>query len=504
MSKNFVLAFGGTGARCVEALAYLYAARCLREPAQILVIDPDTSNGNVAVALNQLRRYHAIHKSLQPKDTKTDGKAFFSTPLNAGFSPSSFQWEYPNQTEQFAELIGYGALDESSQSLLELLFDPDDLNMTFEQGYVGRAHIGSLDLFRTLHHALARVAANRAGPKSGPAANGSDPLQIFFQEIGSAVQGEQRANLMVFGSIFGGTGASGIPAVPPVLREELPFLRDRLNIACVQVAPYFVFGSAGSEYDPDSRLHPLATQTALYHYAATDVGYDRIYLAGAPERIQTNPNNRRGGIDQRNKAHYVELSAALAAAHFFREAPSESGRMEVYSCGSKTVEWSALPFAREIRLRDNLVAFATFCLYHASFLYPDLESQRHLEAKWFSELAGATGERLGGKGTEMEELRNFANRFLEWAEEVQTSTAPDQLLQVGEGGRQRPETLAASLSTISAEGDNQGNPYHAIYAQLNRTHSVNQKSGSGWYIEALSQAVDGFCAANYPNWWGNR
>ena len=503
MTKNFVLAFGGTGARCVEALAYLYASRCLREPAQILVIDPDTSNGNVAVALAQLHRYHAIHHRLQPKDRNVDGTAFFSTPLNGGLPDSSFQWEYPNQKDAFSALIGYGALEQSSQDLLNLLFDSDDLRMTFEQGYVGRAHIGSLDLFRTLHDALAQAATDPQEPASGPNPSTSDPLATFFREIRSSVQGEQRANLVVLGSIFGGTGASGIPAIPPVIQEELPFLRDRLNIACVQVAPYFVFGGSRSENDPDSTLHPLATQTALYHYSATDTGYDRIYLVGAPERILTNEHNRRGGVDQLNKSHYVELSAALAAAHFFSAAPGQAGQMEVYACGSKAVDWSALPFAKDIGLRQNLVAFATFCLYHASFLYPDLESQRHLEAKWYSDLTRDTSERLGGKGTEMERLRNFADRFLQWAEELQDSADPEQLLGVDKRDRQRAETAAASLARISTEGENQRNPYHAIYTEMNRGRPVNQSSGTGWYLEALSQAVDRFCAANYRNWWGN-
>jgi hypothetical protein len=505
MPKNFILAFGGTGTRCVEALTYLYASRSIAEPAHILIIDPDAANGNVSVALNQLHRYHAVQSCLRSSDNNRSTKeVFFSTALNAGHGRGSFRWEYPNQQQSFSTLIQYSSQERTSQDLLNLLYDPDDLAMTFEQGYVGRAHIGSLDLFRTLHQKLGRVAVDVAQLETsddrettratGPAQ--PDPLTAFFRELRNATQGQQRANLMVLGSIFGGTGASGIPAIPPLILEKLPYLRDNLNIACVQVAPYFVFGPPATESDPDSSLHPLATQTALFHYAQTDAGYDRIYLLGAPERATTNPDNQPGGTDQRNNAHYVELAAALATAHFFDRAPKTSREAEVYACGSRTIDWGSLPHGQEVSLRKRLVAFATFCLFHSDYLYPDLEEQRHREAKWYYDLIGQTKQGLGGRGTEMEKLRDFANRFVEWATELQVE-CDGILLQLS--NRQNARTLG----NVAAEGAEPRNPYHTLYANLNRTRKVHQESAPGWYVEAVAGAVNDFCSSNYTNWWSN-
>ena len=64
-TSNFVLAFGGTGARCAEALAHLAAARVLAEPTYVLLVDPDENNGNTQRAVDQLARYHVLHAALE-------------------------------------------------------------------------------------------------------------------------------------------------------------------------------------------------------------------------------------------------------------------------------------------------------------------------------------------------------------------------------------------------------------------------------------------------------
>lgn len=492
MPQNFVLAFGGSGIRCVEALSYLCASRALREPLHVLLVDPDASNGNVDIVKDQLQRYYHVQQHVRAANG--DGGAFFSTPLNPGAGAESFLWQYPNQNQAFGTLIDYTGQSGGHRQLLDLLYDEDDLGLSFEKGYIGRAHIGSLDLLGTLRRAVKSATAD---PEAEPAP-GDDPLRVFFRALRAAAQGSAGAKLLVYGSIFGGTGASGLPTVPPLIREELARVHENIEIGCVQLAPYFSF-PGGQSRDPDSTLHQLSTQAALYHYAFTDTGYRRVYLVGAPDRLETNEVNRPGGIAQRNRAHYVELGAALAGAHFFGDPAQRGGGTQVFASGADSVAWEFLPHGQRVRARERLVAFATFCMLHSQYLYDDLREGRHAGAKWARDLERQTGRRLGGRETELEHLKNFALRFLEWSRDVQESVgAGTELFHVDR------DAGVGALARVTEGGHRDRDPYHLLMAAFSRAGHVDETSPSGWYVHAASRAVDRFCADNYSSWWARQ
>jgi hypothetical protein len=483
MTQNFVMAFGGTGARCVEALTYLAASNAVQAPLHLLIVDPDETNGNVGEALKQLRRYHTIQEQVRPS-TDAETPPFFSTRLNTDLGSDSYFWANPSPNVEFGSLINYAAHDADARALLDLLYDKEDMRLTFEKGYIGRAHIGSLDLMRTLRDQITTAAADE---RDRP-----DSMLQFFRKLRAATQQPGGARLIVFGSVFGGTGASGLPAVPPLLRSVLlSGLQRDLSIACVQVTPYFSFPPGGEE-DPDSALHPLATQAALYHYSLTDTGYDRIYLVGAPGREQSNRNNVVGGDAQRNMAHYVELAAALAAAHFFA-APPPAGGAEVMACGAEEVRWDKLPFEKESDLRRRLVSFGTFCLMHARFLGPEMQERRHIGSRWMDVLTAREGRRLGGQEGVLRDLQDFSERALTWARELQRIDGVD-LFALPE---QQSEQALASV----ARGGTSRKPYHEIYSRLTATPDLKQQeTGPGWYIEALTKASTQYSDSIYQGW----
>lgn len=507
-TQNFVIAFGGTGARVLEALGYLYAARVLRSPANLLMIDPDAQNGNVGIARSQLQRYHEVHGHVElPKDGVQGARPFFATPLNDEKGLEGFAWRYPNPNQSFGTLIGYASQERPHQNLLDLLFDEGDLDLHFERGYVGHAHIGSLDLVRTLKRAI-EAAANDEDKGD------RDALQLFFRALRAAALGGT-ARLFVMGSVFGGTGASGIPAIPTLINETLREIRDKIKLGCIQMGPYFSFPTSDRERAPNSVNHPLATQAALYHYAATETGYDRIYFAGSPTAKPTNTQHSLGGRDQTNRAHYAELVGALAAADFLEGALPAGNTTEVLSSGATGVDWHKLPFARTLELRRNLTSFATFCQLYADFIADDLAKSYHRGARWTVELKKETQRTLGGSEAELIALKEFAARFLEWVIEIQDS-AGGGLFAVLPSDRRN----AAALATVAGGGrvavgskirfpfpirhDGDGNDaYHSLMERLNRDRRVGQSSPSGWMLAAVTQSVDEFCAVNYNSWWKN-
>lgn len=493
MRQNFILAIGGTGCRCAEALTYLYAARAVPDPAQILIIDPDEANGNRRAVVDQLQRYYKIHAALST-DTGTS-RPFFSTPLNAGRTDLSFGWGHPSTKTPFKDLIGLDDLDSTDRDFLGLLYDETDQEMVFDQGYVGRAHVGSLDTFQTLQRAIKEAAQDIDQPLPSGDTAGNDPLRGFFREVRKTVDGSGSANLIVVGSVFGGTGASGLPVVPVLIREALGRIGDKVRMACIQMAPYFTFPDPRAEGDPDSTHHPLATQTALHHYARTGSGYDRLYLIGAPARIATSEGNHRGGRAQRNAAHYAELTAALAAAHFFRAPPPENTPPEVYACGGTQVGWTSLPAPRG--LRQHMAAFTTFSLLHDRYVHRDIAEGRMVGAKWWVDLEKQIGQPLSPTDRAVEALKAFTSRYLEWASQVRRSAGDALYALPAEESRTDTVMLARVL------GDDvkpQQDPFHELYRRLDRGGRFEQETAPGWYLDSMTEVAEEFCASNY-DWW---
>lgn len=491
MATDFVLSFGGTGARVVEALTYVTAAGCRTAPLHVLMIDPDGANGNLSITHKQLDRYLKLNALHDLPATGSAGRPpLFSIPINPGCDTGSLLWEYPNRLDPFKTLIGYSGLSGEHQALIDLLYDEEDLDQDFRVGYVGRAHVGALDLYRTMRDALTRVAAD---DDASEADDGEAAIDQFFKAVRTQAQSSE-TRLFVVGSLFGGTGASGIPTVPALLSELLPVVRKDITVGALLLGPYFTF-PALDERKPDSALHPLATRAALSHYADTDVGFDSVYFLGAPDRSQTSSENELGGSNQMNKPHYTELAAATAAVHFFTadKASVTGSQVQVFSSGSEDVSWKDMPGAGEQDLAKHLVSFVASMMMQCEFMDSDFRNDRHSEHRWTQKIRRGDEGLLGGRDEELQTLQEFGLRFLEWARGV-SETAPSSLMNVPE--KVHPPALGAILS---GEAHPPKDPYHLFYDELNHADANAQPNAIARYLDVLGQASDRFCAEAYSS-----
>src|SRR6266404_4657694 len=67
MSEHYLIAIGGTGSRCLEAIIHLSAAGLFQSPMHVLIIDPDQNNGNSIKVRTLLTSYHALQQAQQPR-----------------------------------------------------------------------------------------------------------------------------------------------------------------------------------------------------------------------------------------------------------------------------------------------------------------------------------------------------------------------------------------------------------------------------------------------------
>lgn len=164
---------------------------------------------------------------------------------------------------------------------------PDtELNLDMTVGFKGNPNIGSV-VFHTIGETTEFSAFNSLyNPDNGDKA-------------------------VIIGSLFGGTGASGIPEIVKAIKAKKP----NADIATILVLPYF---SPMEEKDAaiKSVRFNSKTKAALSFYEASGLNdmISRRYYVG--DFNPTVIKYSEGGDTQRNNANIVELIAAMMVEHY--------------------------------------------------------------------------------------------------------------------------------------------------------------------------------------------
>ena len=312
MSKLFIFSIGGSGSRVIRSLSMLLASGVphFKSGDQVfpIMIDYDVDNGDTKRAYECVEIYNNLHASAYPidleKKQKTD-RRFFHTSLMkmadmGGELTSSFTMQFrhnPND-KTFGDAIAYDSLrgeKSKTKDLLKTLYDvssSDDTELGIDMtvGFKGNPNIGSV-VFNNL--------------------KGTNELKDFFK----CCQPENGDKVILIGSLFGGTGASGIPELVKAIRNERKTANVQLGV--IMLMPYFSFDPSDEKGTVKSNLFDSKTRAALSFYESSEVNnkIDSIYYIGDKERTKT--PYHLGGKLQRNKSHIVDLIGAISVLHFF-------------------------------------------------------------------------------------------------------------------------------------------------------------------------------------------
>lgn len=525
---HYFIGVGGTGARCAEACVYLAAAGIITGDLHILIIDPDANNGNASAAESLLTYYHRVHAEPQPENphfrrskvwsvispAKTRSAALFQSNINRnGQHPSLWNVQQRND-RHFTDVVEYASCPPKLRSFIDLFYQSNDMSMDMEVGYQGRTNVGAVALKQDLED-------TKNTPGGG--------LREFLTALTGDLQNGE-ARVFVAGSVFGGTGAAGIPTLPALLKglddRALPApQRVNLKWGCALMAPYFIFPrnrSADAERlgpGTDSTRHPVATQAALLHYAQTPPGYHHVYLLGSPYRGQTNEENFPGGNQQKNLPHYAELAAALAAWDFYSLASIQQEARKLhyvdsYDNGSDLgVSWETLPISlgeaarRRSTVKQRLIAFTTFAYVYRKILHNGFVSNRsYRNSDMYKDNFGGLTLEDDAQEQTLGALNSFCENYLMWLRDIgrtggvsvpvlfNWSALAAQDLAVCEQyvgnlietGAQRPPRYS-------------NNGYQKIMERLNqiKLDTPQTQSAVGLFIYLLHEAVSDFCKENY-------
>lgn len=332
MDKLFIIAIGGTGMRCLESFVHLCAMGMFdNQTIDILTLDTDQSNGNKGRVENLIELYNKI-KSDDANNVnggQPNANTFFSAKLNL-YKFYTAYGDTNRKTYKILSGVNSGLHKAENTDLADLFFDEESVqSFELDHGYRAQTHLGSLLMYHGIIEAARNVSRNIDGSSTAE--------KDLCDFLGILQNNQDAARVFVFGSIFGGTGASSIPVIPVALRDAINILSDgtkTLNTSAVKfgstlLTDYFTFKAPDSIQKKDDKViaesnnFALNCQAALQFYQADPTvrsTYKRFYHIGWPFallNVSTTEKTITGGQEQKNVCHVVELMCACAAYDFF-------------------------------------------------------------------------------------------------------------------------------------------------------------------------------------------
>lgn len=413
----YVIGIGGTGAKCVEAFIHLCAAGLMPDNNSLfaLFVDPDGSNGSLKRAEMLLQNYYDC------KQLKLGNSDLFKTALRIAqpdvWSPLQ---DKPEQLDQF---FHYETLPQSAAHLFDVLYSRKEKETRLDKGFRGHPSIG----------AAVMAAAVKLGTE--------EPWASLRDQISLNVRAGEGAKVILFGSIFGGTGAAGVPTIGRLVSNEFsPQLRaDRFQLGSVLMLPYFSFDPVRHErMRVDAENFLLSTQTALtyYHHQDELKVCNAVYLLGN-ETLKPMRASSIGGQQQENEPHLLEMYAALAATHFFGH-DNVNGYPHIARAAGDKTDWSDLPYVPQgfAELKQKINQMTRFAFAYLSSYYPMLESINksggEYRAPWYVNFFRRKNIDLkSSMERELKQLKTYCESFLLWLANIEQSQTGDNVSAAG-------------------------------------------------------------------------
>ena len=311
MAKTFIFAIGGTGARVLRSLTMLMASgvKGMTEDVCPIIIDYDLHNGDKDRAITCMKKYSEIQNLVangdgaKLEDSNNWYRPYFSTKIGQLNGITNWSWQFNLRKEmeslKYSDYIDYDNVNlyaPTSQDFVNCLYDSNinsvytELNLNMKEGFQGNPNIGSV-VFNDL--------------KGRPE----------FNAFSNSFRAGDR--IVVIGSIFGGTGSSGIPKIVSAIRNHSKADIKKASLSVVLVLPYFAVNSSNDkEISIKSNIFNSKTKAALNYYERSGLNaqINSIYYVG--DKVQTKVEPHLGNKEQKNNAHIVELIGAMSVAHF--------------------------------------------------------------------------------------------------------------------------------------------------------------------------------------------
>jgi len=340
--KLYIFGIGGTGSRVLKAFTMLLASGCTLkndfDTVIPIIIDPDTSNGDLNRTKDILRLYQEIRNQIhEPNDFyKQEIKTINELANNSSvINPEYFQFELTNvQQSSFGDYIGFNSLSDDfnnskdDKNFIRLLYSDSNLKSDLNVGFKGNPNMGSI--------VLNQFTDSENFKKFGQTFNDGDAVFII-------------------NSIFGGTGAAGFPLLLKNLRgnDKLPG-HARIKGSQIGGITYLPYFALNKQDEINFESFDEKAKIALDYYNRTIIEknqIDTLYFIG-------NKGNTKhfdysvGGKKQKNDAHFLEMAGALAILDFCKNINKTSNTTQIKEFGIEDDKNSGISF-NELNIENN-------------------------------------------------------------------------------------------------------------------------------------------------------
>ena len=323
---NYAICIGGTGARLLECIVRLCECGYIsEEELKCIMIDSDIDNGNMFRTNTLITNYTAVQSLLNRKyNTKRELFKTKLTGINAGFSTTPFN-ETHEDSISIKDIVG----DEDQKAIdrMKAIYRKDEYTDNLKKGFFGRPTVGTF------------IFALNAEPNE---TERSPVLNTLLNDIVAMAEAPNTGKVRVFiaASVFGGTGASGLPSLAQTIYDKIfekakklatnsadpdndPLViqqMKRLEIFGCLMLPYFKYDTPpeGKKTKNNHERFEMNTREALEYYERPEIKnkFYKIYLIGDPGKLIRGECHEEGSY-QNNMPHIVELFAAAQAKAFF-------------------------------------------------------------------------------------------------------------------------------------------------------------------------------------------
>lgn len=360
MAKLYIFGIGGTGSRVIKSLTMLLASGCKLENGfetiVPVIIDPDTSNGDLNRTKDILKLYQQIRNQVHHPDdffgqeVKTVNDLANNT---SDINSDHFQFTLSNVDQQtFGDYIGFNSLKEDysnsndDKNFTRLLYSEKNINSNLNVGFKGNPNMGAIVLNQFTD---------------------SEDFKRFGQTFtdGDAV--------FIINSIFGGTGAAGFPLLLKNLRgnDNIPnsVKIKGSKIGGITYLPYFALSKKDDNDEINSDSFYDKAKIAMDYYNRTIINQnqiDSLYFIG------NSGNNKHldyavGGKEQKNNAHFLEMAGALAVFDFCKNINTYNNNTQIKEFGiendSKEITFGDLNINNYKEIARPLTKFKIFTEY---------------------------------------------------------------------------------------------------------------------------------------------
>lgn len=486
----YFIAIGGSGAKVMESLTHLSAAGMLpnkvrQSKLHVLAVDPDIGNGNLkrsSAALNNLATFQGVELGADTPLFKTEVELL-----------RPFPWSPTEHDKRLDDILAYQIhKDQPLGDLYETLYTRAERGTFLNEGFRGRPSIGAAVLAQK-----AALFSNKGWEDRAEA-----PWNKFARLVKRDAGSGEVAKIFLAGSVFGGTGAAGMPTVARLLRQEFQDFcaEGKVVIGGALILPYFSFTpqkTDDGQIFASSENFLTNTKAALKYYAQEykkERVYDAMYFIG-DNVLSPVQKFSVGAASQQNDAHIVDFYGAMAALDFFATKAEHYKPCAFITHKDENVfHWTDFPDiagddGKDIHFKERFAQFVRFVFAYVHLVKPvlqDLASGKEKAYKypWYYDYL----QDVDVDTAEVKNFEEYAESFVRWLDQLETSENNRSVEFVQQNAFSAgPARVTSALYAQCIYGEESDVTMHEVFARLaeHPAKDADGAEGFGRFLRAL-------------------